>query len=105
LSRVEWAALDGFAERVACHANWLGLWQADFIRKNDRWYLLEINPRWTASMELLDASMGLKNSAIALPGLFGTYAKRNLDKSLSSSKSMERVCSLTLFGETSLVCG
>jgi predicted ATP-grasp superfamily ATP-dependent carboligase len=60
LSRVEWAALDGFAERVACHANWLGLWQADFIRKNDRWYLLEINPRWTASMELLDASIGLR---------------------------------------------
>lgn len=60
LSIAEWAVLDGFAERVARHANWLGFWQADFVRKNDRWYLLEINPRWTASMELLDISMGLR---------------------------------------------
>lgn len=60
LSSAEWAVLDGFAERVARHTDWLGLWQADFIRKNDRWYLIEINPRWTASMELLDISMGLK---------------------------------------------
>ncbi len=33
-----------------------GLWQADCIRDENGLWLLEINPRWSASMELLDAS-------------------------------------------------
>lgn len=51
----EWERLDNFAERVTQESGWLGVWNADFLRTaDDRWVLLEINPRWSAGMELLD---------------------------------------------------
>jgi predicted ATP-grasp superfamily ATP-dependent carboligase len=34
--------------------DWLGIWNADFVQTADGWYLLEINPRWSAGMELID---------------------------------------------------
>jgi predicted ATP-grasp superfamily ATP-dependent carboligase len=60
LPKEDWALLDAFAKNVSKDSQWLGLWQADFIRRGSHWYLLEINPRWTASMELLEASMRLE---------------------------------------------
>ncbi|XZE18231.1 ATP-grasp domain-containing protein [Pirellulaceae bacterium SH449] len=42
-----------FASAVARDTNWRGIWQADFLLAGNKLYLLEINPRWTASMELI----------------------------------------------------
>lgn len=54
LTQDEWSRLDAFARCVTLETGWLGVWNADFIRASDGWYLLEINPRWSAGMELLD---------------------------------------------------
>lgn len=42
-----------FGETVRAETGLLGLWQADFIVDELGLWLLEINPRWSASMELL----------------------------------------------------
>jgi uncharacterized protein len=42
-----------FGETVRVETGLLGLWQADFIVDEQGLWLLEINPRWSASMELL----------------------------------------------------
>lgn len=47
--------LDRFGDIVRSEVGHRGLWQADFIVSRDQLSLLEINPRWSASMELLDA--------------------------------------------------
>lgn len=54
LTEQEWLILDSFANCVTLQSGWSGVWNADFIRASDGWYLLEINPRWSAGMELLD---------------------------------------------------
>ena len=47
------ASLERFAKTVAQSTGIRGLWQADFqIDPNGQLWLLEINPRWSASMEL-----------------------------------------------------
>ena len=47
------ASLERFAQTVAQSTGIRGLWQADFqIDPNGQLWLLEINPRWSASMEL-----------------------------------------------------
>jgi predicted ATP-grasp superfamily ATP-dependent carboligase len=51
------ARLRSFGQRVGSEARILGLWQADFIVNPEFISLLEINPRWSASMELLDVAM------------------------------------------------
>lgn len=51
------ARLRSFAQRAGNEARILGLWQADFIVNPEFIALLEINPRWSASMELLDVAM------------------------------------------------
>ena len=45
-----------FGERVSAAASLTGWWGADFILTQDGPYLLEINPRFTASMELIAAA-------------------------------------------------
>lgn len=45
--------ISNFASSVVHETNWCGLWQADFLLPGNELYLLEINPRWTASMELI----------------------------------------------------
>jgi len=42
-----------FANFVTSSTGWCGLWQADFMLSERELYLIEINPRWTASMELI----------------------------------------------------
>ncbi|XZE44949.1 ATP-grasp domain-containing protein [Pirellulaceae bacterium SH467] len=55
LSPCDWERLDHFAKCVTQESGWLGVWNADFIRTaDDRWVLLEINPRWSAGMELIE---------------------------------------------------
>ncbi len=51
----EWLvpSVSSFAKSVVSSTGWRGLWQADFILSEKEIYLLEINPRWTASMELI----------------------------------------------------
>jgi len=55
--------LDRFGDIVRREVGHRGLWQADFIVSEDRLSLLEINPRWSSSMELLDAL-----GQMAIPG-------------------------------------
>jgi predicted ATP-grasp superfamily ATP-dependent carboligase len=50
--------LEGFAHAVHQSTGIRGLWQADWIVNHEGWWLLEINPRWSASMELLDPLYG-----------------------------------------------
>lgn len=50
-----WVRFNAFGERVRRETGIRGLWGADWILATDGWWLLEINPRWSASMELLDA--------------------------------------------------
>lgn len=45
--------LQEFANCVSSSTGWCGLWQADFLLSESELYLIEINPRWTASMELI----------------------------------------------------
>jgi predicted ATP-grasp superfamily ATP-dependent carboligase len=47
--------LGRFAEIVGQETGIMGLWQADFVVNEQGWTLLEINPRWTSSMELIDS--------------------------------------------------
>lgn len=48
--------LISFGQRVGEQSKIMGLWQADFILNQGCLALLEINPRWSASMELLDVA-------------------------------------------------
>ena len=57
LSETSLARLRSFGQHVGNEARILGLWQADFIVNQESMALLEINPRWSASMELLDIAM------------------------------------------------
>ncbi|MFN7731029.1 MAG: ATP-grasp domain-containing protein [Pirellula sp.] len=51
--------LNAFGERVRRETGIRGLWGADWMVGADGWWLLEINPRWSASMELLDAGASI----------------------------------------------
>lgn len=59
LDAQETHCLSDFGALVRQESGLRGLWQADLIRNQDGLWLLEINPRWSASMELLDAALGL----------------------------------------------
>ncbi len=59
LHREEWECMDFFAEVVNQSTNWSGIWGADFIRSDHGIYLLEINPRWTSSMELIASGLNV----------------------------------------------
>ena len=52
--------LQCFARLVHNESGILGLWQADFLMHNGELTLLEINPRWTASMDILDLCLELR---------------------------------------------
>ncbi|MBM3964381.1 MAG: ATP-grasp domain-containing protein [Planctomycetes bacterium] len=56
--------LDRFGNVVRCEVGHRGLWQADFILSDGRLSLLEINPRWSSSMELLDAIGQMSNPSL-----------------------------------------
>ena len=53
------AKLQRFATLVGAESGLLGLWQADFLLHDNELTLLEINPRWSASMDLLDVCNGI----------------------------------------------
>ena len=52
--------LERFAGIVGRESGLLGLWQADFLLHHGSLTLLEINPRWSASMEILDVCLDLR---------------------------------------------
>lgn len=52
--------LHRFAGIVGRESGFLGLWQADFIAHDGLLTLLEINPRWSASMDILDVCLDLR---------------------------------------------
>ncbi len=58
------ARLQQFAAMVASETGFVGLWQADFLLDNSELTLLEINPRWSASMEILDATYDVRLVAL-----------------------------------------
>ena len=51
--------LQRFANLVGSESGLLGLWQADFLEHDGDLTLLEINPRWSASMDILDVCLDL----------------------------------------------
>ncbi len=52
--------LQRFAGSVGRESGLLGLWQADFLVHYGSLTLLEINPRWSASMDILDVCLDLR---------------------------------------------
>lgn len=53
------AMLEIWMHGIATEVTYQGLLQADFIVASDgTWFLLEINPRWTASMEVIELITG-----------------------------------------------
>jgi predicted ATP-grasp superfamily ATP-dependent carboligase len=58
IGEAERERLEHFAHSVQQSTGIRGLWQADWIVNPEGWWLLEINPRWSASMELLDPLYG-----------------------------------------------
>lgn len=59
LSAEEAARLSDFGAAVGEETGLRGVWQADFLRNDEGWWLLEINPRWSSSMELLESACGV----------------------------------------------
>ena len=49
--------LQRFARMAGHDSGLLGLWQADFLRYEGELTLLEINPRWSASMDILEVCL------------------------------------------------
>ena len=60
-----------FGERVSAAASLTGWWGADFILTQAGPYLLEINPRFTASMELIAAAHAIDLVAAQIAALKG----------------------------------
>ena len=52
--------LQYFAGIVGRESGLLGLWQADFLMHRGSLTLLEINPRWSASMDILDVCLNIR---------------------------------------------
>ncbi|MCE3017431.1 MAG: ATP-grasp domain-containing protein [Pirellula sp.] len=98
LPEEDWQLLDAFAKNVTDASHWKGLWQADFIRRGSQWYLLEINPRWTASMELLEASTGLELVRLHSLAVSGKLANDAWQKLLQNSQS-SRIASSRCFAK------
>lgn len=76
----EWQRLFVFAQRIQKATGLLGVWQADFVRNHDGWWLLEINPRWSSSMELVEVAYDLSlidhhARAVLSPPLSGAYCE------------------------------
>jgi predicted ATP-grasp superfamily ATP-dependent carboligase len=63
--------LHRFAKIVHDSTGILGLWQADFIKNHDGWWLLEINPRWSSSMELLDSLLDIRLVSLHVQAIRG----------------------------------
>jgi uncharacterized protein len=59
LSQPNMDRLESFAELAQRDSQIKGLWQADFLIHDGELTLLEINPRWSASMDILNDCLGL----------------------------------------------
>lgn len=73
----ELVRLTDFASRVSDETGLTGLWQADFVRNSDGWWLLEINPRWSSSMELIEAVDGVSLVAHHVAAVLGETELRS----------------------------
>jgi len=60
LSKNNVEKLQRFAAIAGRESGLLGVWQADFLLHEGELTLLEINPRWSASMDLLDVGLALR---------------------------------------------
>lgn len=63
--------LTEFANRVREASGLRGVWQADFVRNQAGWWLLEINPRWSSSMELLEVIYDISLVALHMTAVLG----------------------------------
>jgi predicted ATP-grasp superfamily ATP-dependent carboligase len=91
LQQEDWTLLEAFAKNVTIESQWRGLWQADFIRKGRHWYLLEINPRWTASMEILEASTGMELVRLNCLAVSDQLANDEWQKLLQNNQSSRMI--------------
>lgn len=60
-----------FANLVREATGLQGVWQADFVKNQEGWWLLEINPRWSSSMELLEVAYGFSLVAQHIAAVLG----------------------------------
>jgi predicted ATP-grasp superfamily ATP-dependent carboligase len=86
LPTVTKAKLEHFAELVTNAVGIRGLWQADFLSKDGELALLEINPRWSASMELMEAACNFRLIELHLACI---YREMNEDAWMRVSQQTE----------------
>jgi uncharacterized protein len=88
--------LQRFAAIAGRESGLLGVWQADFLLLDGELTLLEINPRWSASMDILDVGLDLRlvqkhDSSVRgtlSAGALNQLALDALEKSMSSPERM-----------------
>lgn len=96
LSKTNIDRLQRFAAIAGRESGLLGIWQADFLSHEGELTLLEINPRWSASMDLLDVGLDLRlveKHDASVRGMMTSSAMEQLasracEESLSSSERM-----------------
>lgn len=66
IDQFEYDSLHRFASNVQREVGIRGIWQADFVVSHSTWNLLEINPRWSASMEILEVALDLSLASLHL---------------------------------------
>lgn len=72
--------LNRFARVVWNRTDLLGLWQADFLLAEGGLTLLEINPRWSASMDLLDVACDLGLAKMHVDAICKSLSKSSFEQ-------------------------
>jgi predicted ATP-grasp superfamily ATP-dependent carboligase len=96
LSKTNIDKLQRFAAVAGRESGLLGVWQADFLLHEGELTLLEINPRWSASMDLLDITLEMRlveKHDASVRGMMTSSAMEQLasrawEESLSSPERM-----------------
>jgi predicted ATP-grasp superfamily ATP-dependent carboligase len=78
LSPAAEARLADAGSRIAARFGLRGLFGLDVVRVEGEAHVIEINPRWTASMEILEEALGLSLFDLHLQGFDGTPVRRPL---------------------------
>jgi uncharacterized protein len=97
LSRTNIDKLQRFATIAGRESGLLGLWQADFLLHEGELTLLEINPRWSASMDLLDNVLDMRLVEKHDASVRGTIS------SIAMEKIASRACEEALFSTKHLL--
>jgi predicted ATP-grasp superfamily ATP-dependent carboligase len=95
------AAIQRFCDLVALRRNLRGLFNVDVILDaQDRVWVLEVNPRWSASMEIVELGLAQQRRAEEQPRISlmaASLAAQGLRPALSHQESIERRSNQTFF--------